>query len=290
MKLSPSLVLMFCAVSIVTLSACTPSDSSKAAATVNGVAISQSQVELLVKQSEDNGQPDSPELRAAIVEQLSMQYLISQEAIEKGIDKHPEVADQIELARQSTLANAFVQDYLTSNPVNDEQLNAEYKKIKVEMGSNEYKARHILVKTESIAKDIISKLKKNLNQFESLAKSKSEDAGSKVNGGDLGWFDPRSMVPEFSSAVENLEKGKFTVEPVKSQFGYHVILLEDIRPKMVPQLEQIKNQLKQQIQQKSLLKVLEGIKAGAKIEVHDSNVAAVSPPQEKMADENTADE
>ena len=285
MKLSPSLVLMFCAVSIVTLNACTPSANTKAAATVNGVAIKQSQVDMLVKQSETRGQPDSPELRAAIVDQLAMQYLISQEAIKKGIDKKSEVADQIELVRQSTLANAFVQDYALNNPVNDEMLNAEYEKVKVQMSGNEYKARHILLKTESSAKDIITKLKKNPKQFESLAKSKSEDAGSKDNGGDLGWFDPRSMVPEFGSAVASLTKGKFTDEPVKSQFGYHVILLDDSRPKMAPPLEQIKTQLEQQIQQQNLLKLLEDIKAAAKIEVHDSNTAAVTTAQEDMADE-----
>jgi peptidyl-prolyl cis-trans isomerase C len=285
MKLSPSLVLIFCAVSTLTLNACNSSDNSKAAATVNGVAIKKSQVDMLIKQSEARGQSDNPELRAAIVEQLSMQYLISQEAIKKGLDKKSEVADQIELSNQSALANAFVQDYLINNPVNDETLNAEYKKVKVQMGGLEYKARHILVKTEAVAKDIIAKLKRNPNQFESLAKRKSEDAGSKENGGDLGWFDPRSMVPAFGSAVEVLTKGKITDDPVKSQFGYHVILLEDSRPKLVPPLEQIKSELQQQIQQKNISKLFEDIKAGAKIEVHDLNVPSVLPASENTTNE-----
>jgi len=289
MKLLPSRVLMFCAVSILALSACNSSNSSsshksEAAATVNGVDIKQSQLDMLVKQSEARGQMDSPELRAAIIEQLSMQYLIAQEAIKKGIDKKTDVADQIELTRLSALANAFVQDFTTSNPVNDEMLQAEYESVKAEMGGKEYKARHILVKEESEAKDIIAKLKKNPMRFASLAESKSEDAGSKVNGGDLGWFDPRGMVPEFSAAVESLEEGKFTDVPVKSQFGYHVILLEDSRSKTPPPMEQIKTELTQQIQQKNLLELLEGIKAKSKIEIHDEKIAAVMPPQKKTAD------
>ena len=277
-----SRILIISAVSLMTLSACNPTDKPKAAiaATVNGAAISESRVEILLKQGGAQGQPDTPELRKKVIDQLSMQLLISQEALKKGIDKKPEVLDQLDLTRQSILANAFVEDYLKNNPVSDDMLKAEYEKIKAQMSGDEYKARHILVEQEAEARDIIAKLKKNPKAFESLAKAKSKDSGSKANGGDLGWFDPRAMVPEFGAAVATLTKGKFTEEPVKSQFGYHVILLEDSRPKMIPPLDQVKSQLQQQIQQQNLKKMFDDLKAKAKIEIVQVAAPEISPPKE----------
>ena len=282
MKLFQSRILIVGAFSVLTLCACSPSDTgnSKVAATVNGTAISASRVDMLLKQSAARGQQDSPELRNAIIDQLTMQFLISQEAIKKGLDKTTEVSDQIDLNRQSILANAFVQDYMKNSTISDDMLKVEYEKIKGQMGGSEYKARHILVDKESDAKDIIAKLKKNQNAFESLAKAKSKDSGSRVNGGDLGWFDPRGMVPEFGAAVEKLAKGKFTDEPVKSQFGYHVIMLEDTRPKMIPPLDQVKSQLQLQLQQENLQKMFEDMKAKAKIEIVQNAAPAVSPAKE----------
>ena len=277
-----SRILIISAVSVLTLSACNPTDQPKAAvaATVNGTAISQSRVDLLVKQGTSQGQPDSPEMRKKIIDQLSMQVLISQEAVKKGIDKNPDVSDQIDLTRQSILTNAFVQDYLKNSTVSDDMIKAEYEKIKVQMAGNEYKARHILVDKEADARSIIAQLKKNPKAFESLAKGKSKDSGSKGNGGDLGWFDPHTMVPEFGASLAKLTKGKFTEEPVKTQFGYHVILLEDIRPKVFPPLEAVKPQLKQQIQEQSLQKMLDDLKAKAKVEIVQAAASSV-PPTDK---------
>jgi peptidyl-prolyl cis-trans isomerase C len=253
---------------------------------VNGTAISANRVDILVKQRASQGQPDSPELRKGIIEHLSLQLLIAQEAIKKGLDKTPEVVDQIDFTQQSILANAFVQDYLKNSPVSDDMLKAEYEKIKSHMTGSEYKARHILVEKEADAKDIIAKLKKNPNAFESLAKEKSKDPGSKTNGGDLGWFDPRGMVPEFGAALVKLAKGKFTEEPVKSQFGYHVILLEDSRPKMIPPLDQVKSELQQQVQQQNLKKLFDELKAKAKIEIVQATAPAISPPKESKPAES----
>lgn len=278
MKFFQSRILVISAVSTLTLCACNPSDHPKAgvAATVNGSPISESRVAILAKRAAAQGQPDTPEIRNKIIEQLSMQLLLSQEAAKKGLDKKPEVQDEIELTRQSILANAFVQDYL-KNTVSDDMMKAEYEKVKAQMSGNEYKARHILVDKEADAKDIIAQLRKNPKAFASLAKAKSKDTDSKVSGGDLGWFDPRAMVPEFGAAVEKLAKGKFTEEPVKSQFGYHVILLEDSRTKMFPPLDQVKPQLQQQIQQQNLMKLLDDLKAKAKIEITQTPVSEASP-------------
>jgi peptidyl-prolyl cis-trans isomerase C len=279
MMLFQSRILIISAVSVMALCACKPTDQPKAAvaATVNGTAISQSRVDMLAKQAAAQGQPDNPEMRKKIIDQLAMQFLLFQESIKKGIDKTPEVLDQIDLTRQSILANAFIQDYFKNSPVSDDMLKAEYEKVKAQMAGSEYKARHILVDNEAEAKDIIAKLRKNPKAFESLAKAKSKDSGSKASGGDLGWFDPRSMVPEFGAAVAKLEKGKFTEEPVKSQFGYHVILLEDSRPKTIPPLDQIKSQLQQVVQQQNLQKLLDDLKAKAKIEIVQAAAPSVSP-------------
>lgn len=283
-------ILLVGAVSITALCACDPTGAPKAAgsskgavaATVNGIAISESRVKMLVGAAQ---QPETPELRKEIIDYLAMQLILSKEAARKGLDKSPEVSDQIEFNKQSVLAKAFVQDYIKNNTVSDDMLNAEYKKISGPMAGSEYKARHILVDKEADAKGIIAQLKKNPKAFASLAKEKSKDPGSKAGGGDLGWFDYSAMVPEFSAAVSKLGKGKFTEEPVKTQFGYHVILLDDTRPKTVPPLEQMKPTLQQKIQQQNLEKLLDGLKANAKIEIAQTAAPAVSPAKENKPTE-----
>jgi len=172
-----------------------------------------------------------------------------------------------------------VQDYLKTNAVSDDMLKAEYDKIKAQATGNEYKARHILVEQEAEAKDIIARLKKNPKGFAALAKEKSRDRGSNNNGGDLGWFDARGMVPEFGAAVTRLAKGQMTDVPVKTQFGYHVIVVEDSRPQQVQPLEQIKPALTQQLQQQNLKKFFDELKAKAKIEIVQAPASApVSAP------------
>ncbi len=281
-------VLLVSVVSIMTLCACNPADLSKTAAssrtdvaaTVNGTAISEKRVDMLARQRAGHGQPNNPNLRKEVIEQLSMQILLSQEAVKKGLNKTPEVLDQIDFNQQSILANAYIQDYLKNSPISDDILKAEYEKIKGQITGSEYKARHILVEKEADAKDIIAKLRKNPKAFETLAKEKSKDLGSKANGGDLGWFDPGEMVPEFGAALAKLAKDKFTEEPVKSKFGYHVILLEDSRPKMIPPLDQIKSELQQQIQQQNVKKLLDDLKAKAKIEIAQAASQTISPAKE----------
>lgn len=280
-----SRVLLIGAASALALAACGPKDAAKAAAipatpaastaaapagvaaTVNGTPISTATVDMMVKERTAQGQPDTPELRKAIIDNLAMQTLVANEGVKKGLDKSDDVTRQLELIKQSMTANAFIQDWIKSNPVTDAQIKAEYDKMVTSAGGNEYKARHILVKEEADAKAIIAKLNKDVKAFAGLAKEKSMDPGSKVNGGDLGWFNPASMVPEFGAAVAKLEKGKFTTEPVKSQFGYHVIMLEDSRPITPPPLEQVKDQIKQQLQRTTMKTFLDKLKADAKIEI-----------------------
>ena len=288
-------LLLASAVSLLALSACSSSDTpsvagsakDSVAATVNGTPISERLVGLMLTQRADLGRPASAEARKTFIDNLAMQVIITQEAVKKGLDQAPEVADKLELSRQSILIDAFVQDYLKHNAVSDDMLKAEYEKIKAQATGTEYKARHILVGSEAEAKDIIARLKKNPKAFEALAKEKSKDRGSKVNGGDLGWFDPRGMVPEFGAAVAQLAKGKFTEEPVKSQFGYHVILLEDSRPQLVQPLEQVRPALTQQVQQQNLKKLFDEMKAKAKIEIVQIPAPAPAPAQEAKPGEST---
>jgi peptidyl-prolyl cis-trans isomerase C len=155
---------------------------------------------------------------------------------------------------------------------------AEYERIKATITGTEYKARHILVEKESEARDLIARLGKEPGAFAKLAMEKSKDQGSKANGGELGWFDLSRMVPEFGAAVSKLEKGKLTQEPVKTQFGYHVIELEDAKPIEAPPLEEVKPQLTQQVQQQSLKKQLDALKAGAKIEIVGAPAPAPTTP------------
>lgn len=275
-----SRVLLIGAASVLALSACTKKETTSATpatpaaaaakdtvvATVNGTPIYSSTVDMMVKERSAQGQPDSPELRKMIIENLAMQSMVAGEAVKKGLDKAPETARQLEMLKQSLLANAFVQDYIKTHEVTDAMIAAEYEKINAKAGGNEFKARHILVKEEAEAKDIIAKLKTDLKQFGALAKAKSMDPGSKVNGGDLGWFNPAGMVPEFGAAVAKLEKGKFTEEPVKSQFGYHVIKLDDTRPVKVPAFEEAKKELTERMQQRNLQLFRDELMKKAKIE------------------------
>lgn len=284
--------LMLGTVSLLTLTACDvaktsapakPSTPAKpgVAATVNGTPISESRVNLMLQQSAAQGLPVTPEMRDKVIENLALQLIVSKEATKKGLDKPTEVADQLDLAKQSILARAFIQDYFKKNPVDEKTLTAEYDKVKAGVSATEYKARHILVKQESEAKDIIAKLNKNPKAFEALAKEKSIDPGSKDNGGDLGWFDPQGMVPEFGAAVAKLEKGKFSAEPVKTNFGYHVIWLEDSRQKQFPPLEEVKPMLEQQLQQQNLKKLLDDLKSKAKIVITKPAAAAAEAPKKE---------
>lgn len=238
--------------------------AAKAVATVNGTAIPKSRADVLVAEQAQQGAQDNDELRQRVREELIRREVLSQEARKKGLDKKPEVVAQIELARQAVLIRAYLQDYVRTHSISDEALKKEYDAIVARVGTKEYKSRHILVEKEDEAKDIIAKLKKG-EKFEELAKS-SKDPGSKDNGGDLGWSNPASYVKPFSEALVKLQKGKYTEAPVKSDFGYHVILLEDVRDAKIPTFEEAKSGLTQRMQQQMVEKNLLDLRAKAKVE------------------------
>ena len=233
-------------------------------ATVNGVAIPKTRVDAVVRAQEAQGQKDSPELRAAIRDRLITLEIVAQEATRKGLAKSADTRSQIELANANILAQAYRVDYFKSHPVTDEALKAEFDKIKSQMSDKEYKARHILVEKEADAKEIIEKLKKG-EKFEELAKT-SKDPGSKDHGGDLDWNQPAGFVKPFSDAMVKLEKGKYTETPVQSQFGWHVIRLDDVRTAKFPDFNEVKPGLQQRMHEAMFEKVVTELRAKAKIE------------------------
>jgi peptidyl-prolyl cis-trans isomerase C len=237
---------------------------SATVATVNGKAIPKARADALIAGQAAQGQPDSPELRKAVTEELVRREILTQESIKKGFDKKPEIQGQVDLARQGVLIGAYLNDYVKTHPISEEQIKKEYAEITAKLGNKEYKPRHILVETEDQAKAIIAKLKKG-EKIDDLAKE-SKDPGSKDRGGDLGWANPASFVPPFSAAMTKLEKGKFTEVPVKTDFGWHVILLEDTRELKLPPMEESKPQIAQQLQQRLVQKHIEELRAKAKVE------------------------
>lgn len=236
----------------------------KSAALVNGVSIPQARIDLRVKAAAAQGQADSPELRKAIRDDMINIEVMAQEAVKTGLDKNADVIQQLELAKQSVLVGAFVQDYAKNHPISEDQLKQEYDKLKAKLGNKEYNVRHILVETEAEAKDIIAQLGKKA-KFEKLA-AKSKDTGSAAQGGSLGWAIPGNFVPEFANALLNLKKGEYTKVPVQSQFGWHVIKLDDTRELKAPPFEEVKPQLQQRLQQQSIKKTIDELRAKAKIE------------------------
>ena len=230
-----------------------PDAKAKAAAPVKGDASAagkqlypQAYYDFLIKQRTSQGQPDSPELRAAVRDELNTRELLVREAKKQGLEKNATIETEMDLTSQTVLVRALMADYLKAHPVSDEALHKEYDIIKTQIGDKEYKVKHILVENEAEAKDVIVLLQKG-EKFEKLAE-RSKDTGSKINGGDLDWNAPANFVKPFSDAVVATPKGKYTTTPVQTQFGWHVIMVEDVRDAKIPPFDEVKQQLAQRMQ------------------------------------------
>ncbi|MDR0776452.1 MAG: peptidylprolyl isomerase [Azonexus sp.] len=236
---------------------------NKTFATVNGQAIPQSVYDAFMTEQKAQGAQDGPELQNAVKEELIRRELLAQEAKKRGLDKKDTVPGQVELAKQAVLIRAYLTDYVRTNPITEERLKAEYETIKANIGETEYKVHHILVEKEDEAKAIIAKLDKG-EKFSELAKQ-SKDPGSRDNGGDLGWNSPAAYVKPFGEALPQLKKGEYTKTPVKTDFGYHVIQVEDSRPASPPPYEQVKQQLQQRASQQQIEQLVKDLRAKAKV-------------------------
>jgi peptidyl-prolyl cis-trans isomerase C len=220
-------------------------------AIVNGKPVPKARVDMLSSQLAKAGRPVSAEMQDQLKQEVIAREVFMQEAQRRGLDATDDYKSQMELARQTILIRELFADYQKTNPVTDEEIKAEYDKFAAASGGKEYKARHILVQKEEEAKKIIADLKKGA-KFEELAKKQSKDPGSGANGGDLDWATAASYVPEFAEAMVKLKKGELTQAPVKSQFGWHVIRVDDIREAQLPKFEDVKTQIDQQLQQPKL--------------------------------------
>ena len=234
-------------------------------AVVNGKPGPSSRVEALKQQVERSGRPVTPEMMGQIKEELIAREVFMQEARKRGLDATEDYKNQLELARQSILIRELFADFQKKNPGTDAEVQAEYDKFVAANGGKEYRARHILVEKEDEALALIAQIKKG-GSFEELAKKASKDPGSGANGGDLDWANAGSYVPEFSAAMSKLDKGQMTETPVKTQFGFHIIRVDDVRDTKLPALEEVKPQVLQQLQQQKIAKFQETLRAKAKIQ------------------------
>ena len=240
-------------------------------AVVNGKGVPKARVDAMVdqivKQSRGQGQAQekSPELVQKVKDEVVLREIYVQEAEKRGLQASADYKTQMEFARQSILIRALFADFEKKNGTTEDEARAEYEKFKAGNGGKEYRARHILVETEDQAKALIADIKKS-GKFEEQAKKNSKDPGSGANGGDLDWAGASSYVPEFSNAMVKLAKGEMTDEPVKSQFGWHIIRVDDVREAQLPKLEEVKPQIAQQLQQQKMGKFQEDLRAKAKVE------------------------
>ncbi len=232
-------------------------------AIVNGKAVPKARLETLLQQAQRGGQQITPEMQAQAKDQTVLREIFAQEAERRGIATSANYRAQMELARQSILIRELFEDFKAKNPISDADAKAEYDKVKAQSTGTEYRARHILVENEDEAKALIAQIKGGA-KFEDLAKEKSKDPGSGQNGGDLDFAKPDNYVPEFGKAMTALKKGEMTETPVKSQFGWHIIRLDDTREAQFPDFEAVKPQVKQRLEQVKMQKFQEDMKRAAK--------------------------
>jgi peptidyl-prolyl cis-trans isomerase C len=234
-------------------------------AIVNGKPVPLARVDALAQQFARSGRQVTPEMMEELKKAVVDRELLVQEAQKQGLDASPEFKAQMEFTRDSLLIRDLVTAFQKNNPITDAEIQAEYDKFVAANSGKEYRARHILVEKEAEAKAIIAQLKKGA-KFDAIAKKQSKDPGSGANGGDLDWAPAGNYVKEFSDAMVALAKGKITETPVRTQFGYHVIRLDDVREAQLPKIEEIKPQIAQQLGQQKLVKFQDELKAKAKIE------------------------
>jgi len=233
-------------------------------ATVNGKTVPKARADALLKQVTRSGQqPQTPELERRVKDEVVMREIFLQEAERRGLAGSADYKTQMEFARQQILIGALFEEYRKANPISDTDAKAEYDKLKTANTGTEYRARHILVEKEDEAKSLITQLKGGA-KFEDLAKKHSKDPGSGANGGDLDFAPPGNYVPEFSQAMVKLKKGELTPEPVKSQFGWHIIRLDDSREAQFPPFDEVKPQLLQRMQQQKIATFRDELRAKAK--------------------------
>jgi len=236
-----------------------------ALATVNGVAVPRSRLDIMVRQQAGRGGQDNEQMRAVMRDELINREVIAQEAQRSGIAKQADVQAQLDITRQEIVVSAYIRDWVSKNPIGEADIQKEYDRVRAQAGDKEYRGRHILLETEDQAKGMISELKKG-GKFDELASKNSKDGGTSTRGGDLDWNVPSAFDRAFSDAMVKLEKGKYSDAPVRTRFGFHVIQLDDVRPVKFPPLADVRPRLQQQLVQAKLEELVKSLRAKAKIE------------------------
>lgn len=234
-------------------------------ASVNGVAIPQVEARIILEERRASGATDSPALQNAVRNQLVGRELFAQQARKLGLDRDPAVQARIRMGNEENLARAYQQDYVARNPPTEEQVRKEYDSTKQRSGDKEFHLRQIVLATEDEAKGVIARLRSG-ESLQSLA-TQSRDESSRNRGGDLGWISPGNLLPQFAEAVQKLNKGQYTAQPVKSAAGWHVLLLEDQRPFTMPPYDaRMQAQIRQALARQALAAHLAELTKAAKIE------------------------
>jgi peptidyl-prolyl cis-trans isomerase C len=259
---------LFKIASIVTLITYSSLNHAQNAVIVNGTPIPSAKLDRLIQSS---GQESTPEIREKARDVLITKELISQEATKRGLIKDIQVQEALEQARLSVLVSAVFEDWVSKEGISNSDLQTAYDSMKGQLGGKEYKTSHILVKDEKLARSLLTQIKSGAN-FGELAKKNSLDKGSAINGGSLDWVSPASLVPEFSKAMVALSAGQMAPAPVKSQFGWHIIQVSEIREQPIPSLQDVKPQLQQMLtqdqnwQKAKFMEMMESFKSKAKIQ------------------------
>ena len=241
------------------------SASAQNLAIVNGKPVPMERVHALKQQIERSGRQVPVEMEDQIKEEIIAREIFMQEAAKRGLESSPEYKQQLQLARETILIRELFTDYQAKNPVTDAEIQAEYDKFVAANAGKEYRASHILVDSQERAQAIIAEVKGG-KSFEAIAKQESKDPGSGAQGGDLGWSSPANYVPEFTEAMIKLSKGGLTDTPVQSQFGWHIIRVDDLRDAELPALEDVKPQIAEQMGQQKMMQFQEDLRAKAKVQ------------------------
>lgn len=268
-------------------SAQSEAEGSKLLATVNGKNITEGDLSQYRSDRPNSAQMHNQD---ALLNELVQQEVVYQDALRQNLDEDPQFIRDLERMRTRLLVSAAVQNAIDNAPVSDESLRKEYDKLKERMVTTEYKAGHILVEDEEQANSLIKQLDQGAD-FAELAKKHSTDSSS-AQGGDLGWVNPQQMVPSFSAALEQLEKGSYSKQPVKTPFGWHIIKLDDSRQTEPPAFEQIKPRLMQMVKQRYVGEYIEGLvdKAEISYEGKEEESTAEEADAEKADETDTSGE
>lgn len=245
-------------------------DDSKVLVTVNGTAITEKEYEeyLGARQLQQQPIPDKEKERQVVLDEMINRLVLAQRAEKQKLDEQPDVHFQLKRQRENILARAMLRKHLNETPITDEEVEKRYQQEVEKTHKTEYRARHILLKSEEEARDVIRRVQKGAN-FAALAKARSTDVRSGREGGDLGWFNQGQMIPDFFNAVMKLKKGEITSEPVKTEFGWHVIKVEDMRPLRTPPLEDVKGGIRQLVQQERIDRLVKDLREEAKIKINE---------------------